>query len=126
MERSKNQDYYDLCYVYVAPFVTIRDQWTPARLAQTGVRYGDHLLHVGMWAEPWYITEGYAGKKTLSGINNNRVVPMYANIGPGSSGGGVWNREGELVGLLVQARLFRTMRGGAMPMGLAYFLDLTD
>ncbi len=127
MTRSDNQDYYDICYLHVAPFVRVRDNWlgTPRPKFIEGARYGDHLFHVGMWREEWFIVEGIAGRVTPSGLNHNEVVPLYAHVGPGSSGGGVWSENGTLVGILVQARMMRTSRGGAFPLGIGYFIDLT-
>lgn len=76
---------------------------SPVRLANAPPEVGDSITHVGHWygdAVPWGISSGLV---SATSDQHERVLHRGTITGaPGSSGGPIFNADGELVGVLVQ------------------------
>ena len=76
----------------------------PARIANQDLSIGDEVWSVGMaWGESPMVVGG-----TVAWVNEVNGVKMYTINGycvPGFSGGGVFNKRGELIGVTVAIRV---------------------
>jgi S1-C subfamily serine protease len=123
---------YDLCLIDVADeykkadeFV-VQIEWRPAPFLTGRPVVGEEVMHIG---NPMGIREvisfGTIGRMT-TGHNEQPAIGYIGMAGPGSSGGGVFDMSGFLVGLIysgsqvvVPSRGFRAAR---IPLGVAHVI----
>lgn len=118
---------YDLCLIDAADiYETARIEWRPAPFPAGLPRVGEEVMHVG---NPLGIREvvsfGTVGRMT-TGHNEQAAISYIGMAGPGSSGGGVFDMAGALVGLVysgnqvvVPSRGFSAVR---IPLGVAHVI----
>jgi S1-C subfamily serine protease len=129
--RSPDVNDLDLCIIQVPQYNGIKRRWADATLAHSDLLFGARAYHIGNYLEPRWMAEGPVGgliRSEMPGRESMMLRPMYTLAGPGSSGGGIWNTAGELVGIGVQARVFRSGGGfgggSVMGQGVVYYVPL--
>jgi S1-C subfamily serine protease len=122
--RSPDQSKVDLCVIKIPYFVGVKTRWLSAVIAQRDLEFGARAYHIGNYLEPRWMAEGPVGRRVVSKMRTSTATlrAMYTLAGPGSSGGGVWNRNGELVGITSQARVFRAGYGSVMGQGAVFYV----
>lgn len=116
----------DLCLIRA-----IGGEWHPVALA-TAPAVGAEAFHVGHYL-PGLVSFGTIGAET-TGWDERAALSYIGVAGPGSSGGGVFNMLGELIGLVYSGPEIvipvMDRMGGAgnvrIPRGLAYVVPASD
>lgn len=83
----------DLCLIDVPGY-----DWTPAVVQADEPEIGEPVIHVGNYI-PDLIAFGTIGVPG-TGVDSQYSLTYVGTAGPGSSGGGVFNMRGELLGLI--------------------------
>ena len=99
--------------------------WSVAKLRVRTVYAGMPVFHIGnMMQVRELISFGNMGRLTSLGWNGEPAMDFVGMAGPGSSGGGVFDMEGNLVGLVYSGVQIRTF-GGTVPLGVAQVIPVS-
>jgi S1-C subfamily serine protease len=126
---SETEQGYDFCVLQViypeAEETPLPWDWRPVTFGDMP-DLGDEIFHIGnMMNIREMISWGRAGQPDDLGDEGLRPAIRYmGTAGPGSSGGGVFNEEGELIGILTWGYHLGAQRGRGIvriPVGVAAF-----
>lgn len=134
------QTAYDLCLLQAEPEIVnkfmfwegamkkVRYEWTAARFSSARLFPGRPVFHVGnMMDIRELISFGTLGRLNSLGWNEQPAYAYVGVAGPGSSGGGVFDMQGGLVGLIYSGHQIsvgggRGFGGARIPLGVGHVL----
>jgi serine protease Do len=123
-------DEYDLCLIKSEDHATseyygqpgIKLDWHPATFATAEPTYGDEVTAIGNPFElEFVVTRGIVSRpnQTVPYAKTKRLQ-FDAVVGPGNSGGGLWNDKYELIGIVHAGRAVR-----GVPVGLNFAIPIS-
>jgi S1-C subfamily serine protease len=125
------QTIYDLCFLQAESVDRETGDpisWTAAEVSEERMWAGKPVMHVGnMMSVRELISFGTLGRTDATGWNEQSAYVYVGVAGPGSSGGGVFDMNGKLVGLIysghqVVAGSGRGFGGVRIPLGVGHIL----
>jgi S1-C subfamily serine protease len=100
--------------------------WTPVEFADKDPKVGQSVMHIGnMLSIRELISFGTIGRAT-TGWNDQEAYAYVGKAGPGSSGGGVFNLDGDLLGIIYSGHQIvvggRFFGGTTIPLGVGHII----
>ena len=117
---------YDLCLIR-AGGVSIEDaspvSWDPVQISTQRLWVGLEVFHIGnMMDVRELVSFGSLGRLDAQGWNKQAAYAYVGTAGPGSSGGGVFDMDGNLVGLIYSGHQVSSPFGIRIPLGVGHIL----
>jgi hypothetical protein len=114
---DNDQNFLDFC---VMKSNEVDKKWKAAKLSRELPKNGEEVMHIGMAnGVPFVVSHGYVFKTQEKDKQGRTFFRYDGASGPGSSGGPVFNKHGEVIGLVYQGNHFvvcsRLMRCERIP-----------